>query len=185
LEVGITGHNFGRGPSMDHSTKVWLQFAQWFLRRRLKCEMLTDWRRTKGDDNSSHFGVWNFGHFWFPCVLIFLSIHSDRKWKCSHFNQRYYVYTVTYRIYSNKIWLCVDINCLMLYRNTSNLTFRIVKSVWLLIVWPFSFYFGVWNFGHFWFPCVLIFLSIHSDRKWKCSHLTDDGRKVMTIAHMA
>jgi hypothetical protein len=24
LEVGITGHNFGRGPSKDHSTKVWL-----------------------------------------------------------------------------------------------------------------------------------------------------------------
>jgi hypothetical protein len=25
MEVGITGHNFGRGPSKDHSTKVWLQ----------------------------------------------------------------------------------------------------------------------------------------------------------------
>jgi hypothetical protein len=35
LEVGITGHNFGRGPSKDHSTKVWLQLAQWFLSRRL------------------------------------------------------------------------------------------------------------------------------------------------------
>jgi hypothetical protein len=31
LEVGITGHNFGRGPSKDHSTKVWLQLAQWFI----------------------------------------------------------------------------------------------------------------------------------------------------------
>jgi hypothetical protein len=39
LEVGITGHNFERGPSKDHSTKVWLQLVQWFLRRRLKCEM--------------------------------------------------------------------------------------------------------------------------------------------------
>jgi hypothetical protein len=38
LEVGITGYNFGRGPSKDHSTKVWLQLAQWFLRRRLLCE---------------------------------------------------------------------------------------------------------------------------------------------------
>ena len=28
LEVGITGHNFGRGPSKDHSTKVLLQLAQ-------------------------------------------------------------------------------------------------------------------------------------------------------------
>ena len=54
LEVGITGHNFERGPSKDHSTKVWLQLVEWFLRRRLKCEMLTDGRRTKSDDNSSH-----------------------------------------------------------------------------------------------------------------------------------
>jgi hypothetical protein len=38
LEIGITGHNFGRGPSMDHSRKVWLQLAQWFLRRRFLCE---------------------------------------------------------------------------------------------------------------------------------------------------
>jgi hypothetical protein len=35
---GITGHNFGRGPSKDYSTKVWLQLAQWFLRRRFLCE---------------------------------------------------------------------------------------------------------------------------------------------------
>jgi hypothetical protein len=39
LEVGITGHNFGRGPSKDHSTKVVLQLAQWFLRRRFLCEL--------------------------------------------------------------------------------------------------------------------------------------------------
>ena len=38
LEVGITGHKFGRGLSKDHSTKVWLQLAQWFLRRRFLCE---------------------------------------------------------------------------------------------------------------------------------------------------
>ena len=38
LEVGITGQNFGRGPSKDHSTKVLLQLAQWFLRRRFLCE---------------------------------------------------------------------------------------------------------------------------------------------------
>ena len=43
LEVRITGHNCGRGPSKDHSTQVWLQLAKWFLRRRLKCESL---RRT-------------------------------------------------------------------------------------------------------------------------------------------
>ena len=54
LEIGITRHHFGRGPSKDHSTKAWLQLAQWFLRRRLKCEMLTDERRTTSDGNSSH-----------------------------------------------------------------------------------------------------------------------------------
>jgi hypothetical protein len=38
LEVGNTEHNVGRGPSKDHSTKVWLQLTQWFLRRRFLCE---------------------------------------------------------------------------------------------------------------------------------------------------
>ena len=38
LEVRITGHNFGRRPSKDHSTKVLLQLAQWFLRRRFLWE---------------------------------------------------------------------------------------------------------------------------------------------------
>jgi hypothetical protein len=38
LEVGISGHIFGRGPSKDHSTKVLLQLAKWFLRRRFLCE---------------------------------------------------------------------------------------------------------------------------------------------------
>ena len=53
--VGSRDHRtkFWKGPSKDHSTKVWLQLAQWFL-RRLKCEMLTDGRQTKSDDNSSH-----------------------------------------------------------------------------------------------------------------------------------
>jgi hypothetical protein len=45
LEIGITGYNFQGGPPTDHSTKVWLQLAQWFLRRRLKCEILTDERK--------------------------------------------------------------------------------------------------------------------------------------------
>ena len=38
-----------RGPSNDHSWAVWLQLTQWFLRRRLKCEMLIDGRRTTDD----------------------------------------------------------------------------------------------------------------------------------------
>jgi hypothetical protein len=28
LEVGITGHNFGRGPPKDHFNKVWLRLAR-------------------------------------------------------------------------------------------------------------------------------------------------------------
>jgi hypothetical protein len=51
--ICITGHKIGRGPPKNHSTKVWLLLAQWFLRRRIKCEMLTDGRRTKSDGNSS------------------------------------------------------------------------------------------------------------------------------------
>ena len=38
----VTGHNFGRGPSKDHSTKVWYKLAQWLQRSWLKCEKLTD-----------------------------------------------------------------------------------------------------------------------------------------------
>jgi hypothetical protein len=38
LEVGITGHIVGRGPTKNHSTKVWLQLVQWFLKRRFLCE---------------------------------------------------------------------------------------------------------------------------------------------------
>jgi hypothetical protein len=42
------GHIFERGPSKDHSSKVWSKLARWFLRRRLKCEklMTDDDRRT-------------------------------------------------------------------------------------------------------------------------------------------
>ena len=38
--VGSRDHRtqFGRRPSKDHSIKVWLQLAQWFLRRRFLCE---------------------------------------------------------------------------------------------------------------------------------------------------
>jgi hypothetical protein len=29
---------FGRGLSKDHSTKVWLELTQWFLKRKFVCE---------------------------------------------------------------------------------------------------------------------------------------------------
>jgi hypothetical protein len=38
IQDGHHRKHFGRGPSKDHSTKVWLQLAQWFLRRRFLCE---------------------------------------------------------------------------------------------------------------------------------------------------
>ena len=50
MEAGITGHNFRRGPSKDHSTKVWSKLTQWFLRRRLKCEKFTTDDDDDGDD---------------------------------------------------------------------------------------------------------------------------------------
>ena len=60
LEVGITGQKFGRGPSKDHSTKVWFKLAQWLQRSWLKCEKLTDGRT---DDRRSvvtiaHMTLW-------------------------------------------------------------------------------------------------------------------------------
>ena len=73
LEVGITGHNFGRGLSKNHSTKVWFKLAQWLQRSWLKCEKLTDGRmdgrtdrrrttddrrRTLSGDNSSLWVRW-------------------------------------------------------------------------------------------------------------------------------
>ena len=41
MEGVAIGHIFERGPSKDHSSKVWSKLAQWFLGRRLKCEKLT------------------------------------------------------------------------------------------------------------------------------------------------
>ena len=45
------GHNFGRGPPKDHSTKVWSKFAEQFQRRRFfcNCGRTTDGRRTTDD----------------------------------------------------------------------------------------------------------------------------------------
>jgi hypothetical protein len=45
---GAVGHNIGRGPYKYHSTKVWLQLAQWFLRRRLKFTTYDGWTDNDG-----------------------------------------------------------------------------------------------------------------------------------------
>ena len=60
--VGSWDH---RGPPKDHSTKVWLQLAQWFLRRRLKCEMLTEHRHSFHSKNI--------------CPLLFLNLVRKRR----------------------------------------------------------------------------------------------------------
>ena len=58
MEGIVIEQNFERGPSKDHSSKVWSKLALWFLRRRLKCEKLTtDDGRKKPDGKSSH-GLW-------------------------------------------------------------------------------------------------------------------------------
>ena len=38
---GVLGYNSERGPPKDHPCQVWSKLAQWFQRRRLKCEKLT------------------------------------------------------------------------------------------------------------------------------------------------
>ena len=49
-------HKSGRGPSNEHFWQVWLKFVQRF-QRRVKCEKLTDGRRTLTHDKCSH-GLW-------------------------------------------------------------------------------------------------------------------------------
>ena len=47
VDVGLWDINSERGPPKDHSCQVWSKLAQWFQRRRLKCEKLM----TDDDDN--------------------------------------------------------------------------------------------------------------------------------------
>jgi hypothetical protein len=100
LEVRITGHNFGRGPSKDHSTKVWLQLAQWFLRRRLKCDMLTDRWWTKSDGNSSHGLKANWGK---KLADIVYSMSIQIKWKVWGWQKLNYYKNFKFNV--NKIFL--------------------------------------------------------------------------------
>ena len=87
-EVGITGHNFEWGPSKDHSNKVWLQLVQWFLRRRLKCEMLTDGRRTTDEK------WWQIKKRW---PLFKLSFHTS-----VFQNSRYMIIQKPFKLFQNR-----------------------------------------------------------------------------------
>jgi hypothetical protein len=50
--------NLYRGSSIDASYQVSLHLAQWFQRRRLKCEKLTDDRRRTPSDGKSSLCLW-------------------------------------------------------------------------------------------------------------------------------
>ena len=50
--------NLYRGPSIDASYQVSVHLAQWFQRRRLKCEKLTDDRRRMPSDGKSSRCLW-------------------------------------------------------------------------------------------------------------------------------
>jgi hypothetical protein len=42
MEDGAVGHNFERDPPRDHPCQVWFNLVQWFLRRRFKCDLLSN-----------------------------------------------------------------------------------------------------------------------------------------------
>ena len=48
LKVRITGHNFGRGPSKDHSTKIWLQVVSEEKIKMWKFTTYDKWWQKKG-----------------------------------------------------------------------------------------------------------------------------------------
>ena len=53
--------NLYREPSIDASYQVSVHLAEWFQRRRFKCEKLTDRRQMPSDDKSSP-GLWPGEH---------------------------------------------------------------------------------------------------------------------------
>jgi hypothetical protein len=89
LEVRITGHNFGRGPSKDHSTKVWLQLALWFLRRRFLCEFpIGSYVKlssavgailVKGPHRRTHFWKRNIQWLFHQHLVLIEQMVSDKK----------------------------------------------------------------------------------------------------------
>jgi hypothetical protein len=105
LEVWITGHNFGRGPSKDHSTKAWFKLAQWLqisskeLIKMWKVNGRTDDRRRMlSGDNSSHFLLKerNF--------VYFVNIHIVRLyyiWKCIAYSNSVNIFYKTVLIFQS------------------------------------------------------------------------------------
>ena len=61
--------NLYRGPSIDVSYQVSVQLAEWFQRRRLKCEKLTDDRRQVMAKAHIHVSITNAVFFYFNAYI--------------------------------------------------------------------------------------------------------------------
>ena len=89
LEVGITGHILWRGPSKDHFTKVWLQLAQYFLKRRLSWEFPIEFYvnlssavraiLVKGPHRRTHFWTRTIQWLFHQNLVLIEQMVSDKK----------------------------------------------------------------------------------------------------------
>jgi hypothetical protein len=66
----------------DHSTKVWFKLAQWLQRSWLKCEKLTDGRRTLtwpfgSGELKSHFAAGALGDGIRFCIFVVYQFHPE------------------------------------------------------------------------------------------------------------
>jgi hypothetical protein len=89
LKVGITGYKFGRGLSKDHSTKVWFELTQWFLKRRFLCEFPKGFYvklgsavgaiLVEGPNCRTHFWTWTIKWLFHPNLVLIEQMVSDLK----------------------------------------------------------------------------------------------------------
>jgi hypothetical protein len=112
LEVGITGHTFGRGPSKDHSTKVWFKLAQWLQRSWLKCETLTE--RTNGRTTDDGRSVVTIAHAQMTLVRWAKKYSISDDSNILHVNQ----YCIPYL----KVWYTLEIWIIRYLHASSKLT---------------------------------------------------------------
>ena len=57
----VTGHNFGKGHTKKYYIKHWYHYDQWVLRRRSKCEKLSDDKQQTQDAKWWEKLMWAFG----------------------------------------------------------------------------------------------------------------------------
>ena len=73
--------NLYRGPAIDACYQVSLHLAEWFQRRRLKCEKLTDDRRRTPSDGKSSNCLWQ-GELKMPASIYIMSFFSGTFFTC-------------------------------------------------------------------------------------------------------